>query len=108
MNALALVDSVHSQSNIKGRPVIDLFNNHVRHWVASKEKLDTDMPYHTKDAGCPCVSSGHSPHLPFYYNLPGLLKESNALYHLGHAEHENAPGAAKDSIMQYLENEISQ
>ncbi|KAG2183272.1 hypothetical protein INT43_006276 [Umbelopsis isabellina] len=25
-----------------------------------------------------------------------------------HTEHENAPGAAKDSIMQYLENEINQ
>lgn len=71
VSALALVDSVHSKSNIKGRPVIELFNDHVRQWVASKEKLDTEMPYHTKDAGCPCVSSGHSPHLPFYFSLPG-------------------------------------
>jgi hypothetical protein len=62
VTALALTDSVHSKTNIKGQPVIEWFNRHSQHWVASKETLDKVMPYHTKDSGCPCVSAGQSPH----------------------------------------------
>jgi hypothetical protein len=59
VTAMALTDSVHSRANIKGQPVIEWFDRNVRHWVASKEELDKELPYHTNDAGCPCVSAGH-------------------------------------------------
>ncbi|KAH8555227.1 protein FAM172A [Umbelopsis sp. PMI_123] len=82
VTALALTDSVHSKTNIKGQPVIEWFNRHSQHWVASKETLDKVMPYHTKDSGCPCVSAGHS-------------------------KHEFTSGTARDSVMLFLETQIN-
>jgi hypothetical protein len=64
VTALALTDSVHSRASIKGQPVIEWFDRNARDWIASKEMLDKDLPYHTNDAGCPCVSAGQLPHLP--------------------------------------------
>lgn len=81
VTALALTDSVHSRASIKGQPVIEWFDRNARDWVASKELLDKDLPYHTKDAGCPCVSAGHP-------------------------KHEYTSGTAKDSVMEYLESKI--
>lgn len=62
LRALAFTDSVHWSGEAASDVITNWLGANAKDWVASKEPLDTPMPDNRENAGCECVSAGHSKH----------------------------------------------
>lgn len=62
LRALAFTDSVHWAGGAASSDVADWLKANAKDWVASKEPLDTPIPENRENAGCECVSAGHTKH----------------------------------------------
>lgn len=62
LRALAFTDSVHWVGGAANNDVKAWLNANAKDWVASSLPLDAPVPSNRDNAGCECVSAGHTKH----------------------------------------------